>query len=47
VRALWPERGVKWGIARTRALEAELHRLCRLAGVTQVSWLNGWQRAPQ
>jgi len=46
VRAVWPERKVRWGTGRQAALEAELDRLTRLAGVTQVSFDDGWLRAP-
>jgi uncharacterized protein YcaQ len=33
---LWPEPGVKWPAARHRKLEAELLRLARFAGVTEI-----------
>lgn len=46
VRAVWPERDVRWGKTRQDAFEAELTRLIRLAGVTGVSFANGWLRAP-
>ncbi|NRB33705.1 MAG: winged helix-turn-helix domain-containing protein [Rhodobacteraceae bacterium] len=45
VTALWPEPGVKWGAGRQARLEAELDRLLRLAGVSRVTWADGWQRA--
>ena len=45
VTALWPERGVRWGKLRQQALEAELQRLLPLAGVSQVSFADGWLRA--
>lgn len=44
VRALWPELGVRWGSQRQQALEAELHRLTRLAGVSGVVFEDGWLR---
>lgn len=44
VQALWPEVSIKWGQQRQRALEAELARLTRLAGVQSVSFANGWLR---
>ena len=47
VKAVWPERGVKFGKGRTDALEAELHRMLPLAGVTQLAFEDGWKRAPQ
>ena len=46
VTALWPEPGVRWSDARTRRLEAELTRITRLAGVSQVVFANGWLREP-
>ncbi|MCB1340013.1 MAG: YcaQ family DNA glycosylase [Pseudooceanicola sp.] len=45
VTALWPERGVAWGSGRQARLEAELVRLCRLAGVSRVEFAGGWLRA--
>jgi len=46
VRALWPERGLRWSPARTRRLEAELDRIRRLAGVEQVILAKDWLRDP-
>ncbi|MCG6558981.1 winged helix DNA-binding domain-containing protein [Ruegeria sp. 1NDH52C] len=46
VRALWPERGLRWSPARTRRLEAELDRVRRLAGVDQVIFAKDWLRDP-
>ena len=46
VRALWPERGVRWGKGRQRALEAELDRMVRLAGVSRLAFDDDWVRAP-
>ena len=46
VRALWPERKVRWGKGRTRALEGELDRLKRLAEVSRVVFDDGWLREP-
>ncbi len=45
VRALWPERGVAWGKLRQAAFEAELERLLRIAGVSRISFEDGWLRA--
>lgn len=47
VRALWPERGVKWSEARMRRLEAELDRVRRFAGLERVLFANEWRRAPR
>ena len=44
VKALWPEKGVKWTHARANAFEAELHRLIDLAGVSKVTFEDGWLR---
>ena len=44
VKALWPEEGVKWTSARAKAFEAELHRMIDLAGVSKVTFEDGWLR---
>lgn len=44
VIAVWPERGVKWGAARIRRLEAELDRVARFAGISEVAFSDGWFR---
>jgi uncharacterized protein YcaQ len=44
VKALWPEKGVRWTPARAKAFEAELHRLTDLAGVSKVSFEDDWLR---
>ncbi len=46
VRALWPERKVRWGKGRVAALEAELERVARLAGVSRVTFDHAWLRDP-
>lgn len=46
VTALWPERGVRWGQGRQTRLDAELQRVARLAGVTQLEFADGWLREP-
>ena len=46
VRAFWPEKGVRAGKGRLARLEAALDRLARLAGVSQVSFEDGWLRPP-
>ncbi|APX12923.1 winged helix-turn-helix domain-containing protein [Tateyamaria omphalii] len=42
VRALWPERRIRWGKGRQAAFEAELERICRLAGVSSIAFDDGW-----
>ncbi|WP_295316852.1 crosslink repair DNA glycosylase YcaQ family protein [Roseobacter sp.] len=44
VRALWPEPKVRWGKGRLAALEAELDRIIRLAGVSTWRFEDGWLR---
>ncbi|MEL7132800.1 MAG: crosslink repair DNA glycosylase YcaQ family protein [Pseudomonadota bacterium] len=44
VRALWPERKVRWGKGRQAAFEAELDRIIKLAGVSQIVFEDGWLR---
>ena len=46
VTAFWPETGVRWSMARTKRLEAELARVARFAGLETVRWENGWLRQP-
>ncbi|WP_415919087.1 winged helix-turn-helix domain-containing protein [Tateyamaria sp. SN6-1] len=46
VRAVWPERKTRWGKGRIRALEGELERVKRLAGVSTVLFEDGWLRDP-
>jgi uncharacterized protein YcaQ len=46
VRKLWPERGVRWSAARTRRLEAELQRITRLAGVSEVRFEDDYLAEP-
>jgi len=46
VRALWPERGIRFGRQRQARLEAELARLGRLAGVDRVEFAPDWLRDP-
>lgn len=47
VTAVWPERGVTWGKGRQMRLASELDRMKRLSGVSQVSFADGWLRAPR
>ena len=44
VAALWPETGIRWGKARQARLEAELTRVARLAGVSDIQFKAGWLR---
>ena len=44
VRALWPEPGTRWGKGKQVAFEAELARIVRLAGVTHITFEDGWLR---
>jgi uncharacterized protein YcaQ len=44
VKALWTEPKVRWSATKQRAFEAELDRLTKLAGVTQVAFDDGWMR---
>lgn len=46
IKALWPERGVQFGRARVAKLETALQRSARLAEVSQVTFDDGWLRAP-
>ncbi len=47
VRALWPEPGTRWGKGKQSAFDAELTRLTKLAGVSQISFDDDWLRAPK
>ena len=47
LRALWPEREVRWGKGRTQRLVAELERAARLAGATRIDHAEGWLREPR
>lgn len=44
VRALWPEGKTRWGKGRQQGFEAELEKLCKLAGVSRVEFEDGWLR---
>lgn len=44
VRALWPERGVKFGSGRTAKLDTALERTARLAGVSAITFEADWLR---
>ncbi|MGG7568065.1 winged helix-turn-helix domain-containing protein [Rhodovulum sp. DZ06] len=45
VRAFWPEPGVRMGAGRIKALEAELERLRRFTGLSEVAFAEDWLRA--
>ncbi|WP_179381537.1 winged helix-turn-helix domain-containing protein [Jannaschia marina] len=45
VTALWPETGVRFGTGRRARLETALVRTARLAGVSQVTFADGWMRS--
>ena len=42
VRAFWPESGVKMGVGRLKALQAELERAAAFGGCSAVSYDDGW-----
>ena len=42
VTAFWPEKGVRMGKARVRALEAEIDRVATFVGSTDVRWEADW-----
>lgn len=44
VTAIWPEAGVRMGKARIAALDAELARVARFAGLTDIRYSTGWLR---
>ncbi|MBO9452286.1 YcaQ family DNA glycosylase [Tropicibacter sp. R16_0] len=46
VRALWPERGVRWSKARTQRLESELDRVRRFTEMDRVVFAPDWLRDP-
>lgn len=46
VRAVWPERKVRWGKGRIAALKAELERALPLAGVSRLTFAQDWLRDP-
>ncbi len=46
VRALWPERGLRFGKGRLAKLESELHRIARFSGVDALDFETDWLREP-
>ena len=46
IKALWPERGVRWGKARQARLESAIERARQLAEVGTIQWENDWMREP-
>ncbi|MBT3142018.1 winged helix-turn-helix domain-containing protein [Phaeobacter gallaeciensis] len=47
VRALWPERNIKWSPARTKRLESELDRVRRFIGLGQIEFGPDWLCDPK
>ncbi|MDA7963682.1 crosslink repair DNA glycosylase YcaQ family protein [Ruegeria sp.] len=47
VKALWPERSVRWSDARTKRLEAELDRVRRFTGMERVIFAKDWLKDPK
>ncbi|WP_368669667.1 winged helix-turn-helix domain-containing protein [Roseibium sp. RKSG952] len=47
IKALWPERSVKWSDARTRRLEAELDRVRRFTELDRVVFARDWLKDPK
>ncbi|MEM9585194.1 MAG: crosslink repair DNA glycosylase YcaQ family protein [Pseudomonadota bacterium] len=47
IKALWPERAVRWSDARTRRLDAELDRVRRFAGLETVDFAKDWLKEPK
>ena len=47
VKALWPERAIRWADARTRRLQSELDRVRRFAGLDTVEFAKGWLKEPK
>ncbi len=47
VKALWPERAIRWSDARTRRLDSELDRLRRFAGLDTVEFAKDWLKEPK
>jgi uncharacterized protein len=46
VRALWPERGVRWSRTKTALLESELNRVARFCEMGSVQFEPDWLRDP-
>ena len=44
VKAVWPEKGIKWSNSRTQKLGSELVRVARLAGTSDIEFADGWLR---
>ncbi|WP_170606398.1 winged helix-turn-helix domain-containing protein [Ruegeria arenilitoris] len=47
VKAVWPERSVRWSQARTKRLESELDRVCRLAKLDRFDFAENWLKDPK
>ena len=46
IKALWPEKRIKFGTGRLARLETALARTSRLADVSEVTFATGWLRDP-
>jgi len=44
VRAFWPEKGIRTGKGRVSKLEAELQRIARFSGCSEVGFDKDWLR---
>ena len=44
VKAVWPEKDIKWSNSRTQKLGSELVRVARLAGTSDIEFADGWLR---
>ncbi|EEE38101.1 hypothetical protein RKLH11_1942 [Rhodobacteraceae bacterium KLH11] len=47
IRAVWPERAIRWSAARTRRLQAELDRVRRFAGLADIEFSQNWLKDPK
>ncbi len=45
VNGFWPEPGIRFGKGRLQRLEAELSRIAKFTGSTEVTWETGWLKA--
>ncbi|NVO56008.1 winged helix-turn-helix domain-containing protein [Rhodobacteraceae bacterium B1Z28] len=47
VKAVWPERAVRWSDARSQRLQSELDRVRRFAGLDHVEFASDWLKDPK
>ncbi|SDX36901.1 hypothetical protein SAMN05444358_10554 [Ruegeria halocynthiae] len=47
IRAMWPERSVRWSDTRTRRLQAELDRVRRFTDLGKVTFADNWLKSPK